>query len=97
MRLLHIGCGFRPLRLGGLVGYAEDLMAEQVRRGHDVSYFFTGRYYPLVAGPRLKPWVNAGVGMFEVVNSPLYDHGRQPYLELREPGIERMQGHPQCR
>ena len=28
--------------------------------------------------------------MLEVVNSPLYDHGRQPELELEEPRLERM-------
>jgi glycosyltransferase involved in cell wall biosynthesis len=28
--------------------------------------------------------------MLEVVNSPLYDHGRQPELELAEPRIDRM-------
>jgi len=78
------------MRLGGLVAYAEDLMAEQARRGHDVAYFFSGRYYPFVGGPRLKPWTHRGVAMFEVVNSPLYDHGRQPELELSEPRIERL-------
>ncbi len=28
--------------------------------------------------------------MFEVINSPLYDHGRQPELELDEPHTERL-------
>src|SRR5919199_3938426 len=90
MRLLHLGSGFRPWRRGGLVAYAEDLMAEQVRRGHDVAYFFSGRQYPLARGPRLRRWGRAGVEMLEVVNSPLYDHGRQPELEVAEPRIERM-------
>jgi hypothetical protein len=43
MRLLHIGSGFRPWRSGGLVAYVEDLIDEQVRRGHEVAYFFSGR------------------------------------------------------
>jgi glycosyltransferase involved in cell wall biosynthesis len=90
MRLLHIGSGFRPMRLGGLVAYSEDLMNEQVRRGHELAYFFSGRYYPFVSGPRLRRWEHDGIAMFEVVNSPLYDHGRQPRLELDEPHIERM-------
>ena len=89
MRVLHVGSGFRPLRVGGLVAYIEELMDEQVRRGDDVAYFFSGRYYPYRGGPRLKRWSRDGVTMLEVMNSPLYDHGRQPELELDEPRIER--------
>ena len=90
MRVLHVGSGFRPFRRGGLVAYAEDLMAEQVGRGHDVTYFFSGRHYPVARGPRLRRWARGGVAMLEVVDSPLYDHGRQPGLELDEPEVERM-------
>src|SRR5207244_9801949 len=90
VRLLHVGSGFRPWRLGGLVAYIEDLIGEQVRRGHEVAYFFSGRQYPFLSGPRLKRWERPGVAMLEVVNSPLYDHGRQPELEVAEPRIERM-------
>jgi glycosyltransferase involved in cell wall biosynthesis len=92
MRVLHVGSGFRPWRHGGLVAYTEDLMDEQVRRGHGVSYFFSGRQYPLVSGPRLRRWRQRGVEMLEVVNSPLYDHGRQPALEIGEPRVERTLG-----
>src|SRR4051812_10907866 len=90
MRILHVGSGFRPWRSGGLVAYVEDLMGEQLRRGHDVSYFFSGRQYPLARRPRLRRWERDGVPMLELVNSPLYDHGRQPGLEVGEPRIERM-------
>jgi glycosyltransferase involved in cell wall biosynthesis len=90
VRILHLGSGFRPMRRGGLVAYIEDLMEAQVARGHEVSYFFSGRFYPYLTGPRLKRWQHGGVGMFEVVNSPLHDHGRQPELELTEPRIERI-------
>jgi glycosyltransferase involved in cell wall biosynthesis len=90
MRLLHVGSGFRPWRRGGLVAYTEDLMDEQVRRGHEVAYFFAGRQYPLARGPRLRRWRQRGVRMLEVVDSPLYDHGRQPGLELAEPRVERL-------
>jgi len=38
------------------VAYVEDLMDEQVRRGDDVAYFFSGRQYPYVGGPRLRRW-----------------------------------------
>ena len=90
MRVLHVGSGFRPWRRGGLVAYVEDLMDEQVRRGDEVAYFFSGRQYPFVRGPRLRRWEQRGVAMLEVVNSPLYDHGRQPRLEVAEPRVERL-------
>jgi len=90
VRILHVGSGFRPWRHGGLVAYIEDLMEAQVARGHDVAYFFAGRQYPFVSGPRLKRWRRGDVEMLEVVNSPLFDHGRQPGLELAEPRLERL-------
>ena len=90
MRILHVGSGFRPMRLGGLVAYVEDLVDEQARRGDEVAYFFSGRQIPLVGGPRLKRWMRGRVAMFELVNSPLFDHGRQPDLELAEPRVERI-------
>lgn len=90
MRVLHLGSGFRPWRRGGLVAYVEDLMKAQRERGHEVTYFFAGRQYPWLRRPRLRRWERDGVAMLEVVNSPLYDHGRQPALELAEPRIERM-------
>lgn len=89
LRILHIGTGFRPWRRGGLVAYVEDLMDEQVRCGHEVTYLFAGRYYP-VGGPRLRRWRRGPVGMLEIVNSPIYDHGRQPELEIAEPRVERI-------
>jgi glycosyltransferase involved in cell wall biosynthesis len=61
-----------------------------VRRGHEVAYFFSGRYHPFVRRPRLRRWVRTGIQMLEVTDSPLYDHGRQPDLELEEPQIEAM-------
>jgi glycosyltransferase involved in cell wall biosynthesis len=70
------------------VAYIEDLMDEQVRRGHEVAYFFSGRQYPFARDPRLRRWERGGVAMLELVNSPLYDHGRQPELEIAEPRIE---------
>lgn len=90
LRVLHVGSGFRPLRWGGLVAYVEDLTAAQVRSGHHVSYLFTGRYFRWPKGPRLKRWNRDGVAMLEVINSPLYDHGRQPDLEISEAATERL-------
>ncbi len=72
------------------MAYVEDLTAEQVRRGHEVTYLFSGRQYPYLSGPRLRRWERGGVTMLEIVNSPLYDHGRQPELELDEPKVERV-------
>ncbi len=92
MRVLHVGWGFSPWREGGLITYAEDLMATQVERGHDVSYFLSGRHYPYVSGPRLKRWRRRGVAMNEVVNGPIVagmEHGtRDPTSELSEPRVE---------
>jgi glycosyltransferase involved in cell wall biosynthesis len=90
VKILHVGSGFVPWRVGGLVAYAEDLMHAQVRRGHEVACFFSGRHYPYVSGPRLRRWRREGVSMLEVVNSPLVDHGRQPEPEISEPRLERM-------
>ena len=90
MRVLHIGAGYRPLRRGGLIAYVEDLMQEQAQRGYEVSYLFSGRYFPLLSGPRLRRWRRGGVTMLEIVNSPLDDHGRQPELEVGEPRVERI-------
>lgn len=88
--VLHVGSGFRPLRWGGLVAYIEDLSAEQVRQGWRVSYLFSGRHYRWPRKLRLKRWRRDDMAMLEIVNSPLYDHGRQPELEVSEPGIERI-------
>lgn len=65
-------------------------MREQADRGDEVSYFFSGRYYPWLRRPRLRRRQHGAVEMLEVMGSPLYDHGRQPELELSEPQIERI-------
>ena len=90
MRLLHVGTGFRPWRRGGLVAYVESLAAEQAAAGHDVAYFFAGRQYPVRRRPRLRRWRRGQIAMLEVVDSPLYDHGRQPELEIAEPACESL-------
>jgi glycosyltransferase involved in cell wall biosynthesis len=90
VHVLHVGSGYRPLRWGGLVAYIEDLSREQVRQGMNVSYLFSGRYLRWPRGPRLVRGERDGVAMFEIVNSPLHDHGRQPELELAEPALEAM-------
>jgi glycosyltransferase involved in cell wall biosynthesis len=71
MRVLHVGYGFRPWRHGGLIFYAEDLMEAQAAGGHEVSYFFSGRRYPVGPRDRLRRWSRRGVAMREVVSSSL--------------------------
>ena len=92
MRILHLGWGFSPWRRGGLINYAEDLMAAQAERGHSVAYFFSGRHYAGVSGPRLKRWRLRDVEMHEVVNGPIVSGlelgTRTPELELAEPRLE---------
>ena len=90
MRLLHVGSGFRPWRHGGLVAYVEDLLDAQRARGDDVAYFFAGRQYPVARRTRLRRWERRGIPMLEVIDSPLYDHGAQPELELAEPRTEQL-------
>jgi glycosyltransferase involved in cell wall biosynthesis len=92
VRILHVGWGFSPWRVGGLIDYAEDLMDTQVARGDAVAYFFSGRYYPYVSGPRLKRWRRRGVAMHEVINGPVIagmEFGtRYPELDVAEPRLE---------
>jgi glycosyltransferase involved in cell wall biosynthesis len=71
MKILHIGYGFQPFRYGGLIVYAEDLMETQAGRGHEVSYFFCGRRYPLGPRNRLRSWTRRGVEMRELVSSTI--------------------------
>jgi glycosyltransferase involved in cell wall biosynthesis len=92
MRILHVGWGFSPWRAGGLIFYAEDLMAAQVAAAHDVAYFFAGRHYPYLGGPRLRRWRRRGVRMHELINAPIVpgaERGtRHPERELSEPRTE---------
>src|SRR2546423_13670700 len=92
MRTLHVGFGFLPLRYGGIIIYAEDVMDAQVARGHDVGYFFPGRRYPVGRANRLKRWSRRGVSMFELVNSSLGPGGDagtlRPQDDLSHPPSE---------
>ena len=94
VRILHVGWGFSPWRPGGLIFYAEDLMAAQAARGHEVSYLLSGRHYPGVRGPRLRRWRRDGVRMLEIVNPPIVvglERGtRAPERDLGEPRLERI-------
>lgn len=43
MKILHYALGFYPYRTGGLTQYVMDIMAEQVKHGHDVGMLWPGR------------------------------------------------------
>jgi glycosyltransferase involved in cell wall biosynthesis len=92
VRILHVGWGFLPWRVGGLIHYAEDLMAAQVARGDDVGYFFAGRHYAWPRRTRLKRWRRGKVAMHEVLNGPIVSGielgTRRPELDVDEPRIE---------
>lgn len=45
MRILHYTIGFAPERTGGLVGYATDLMEEQVKQGYDVYALYPANQF----------------------------------------------------
>jgi glycosyltransferase involved in cell wall biosynthesis len=94
VRILHVGWGFSPWRPGGLIFYAEDLMAAQAARGHEVAYLLSGRHYPGIRGPRLRRWRRGGVAMLEVVNPPIVvglERGtRAPLRDVEEPRLARI-------
>lgn len=86
MRILHVGFGFQPWILNGLIIYCEDVMDGQARAGHDVGYFFVGRQLPVIRRPFLHHWQRRDVRMFEFVNSTLvlgrHKGTRQPKQDL---------------
>lgn len=93
LRVLQVGWGFHPWRVGGLIIYADDLMADLIERGHQVTYFFAGRHYPFLTRRFMRRWRNRGVAMRELINPPIVpglERGtRRPDLELSEPWTER--------
>ena len=92
MRVVHVGWGFRPFRIGGLIAYVEDLAAEQAARGHDVAYFFAGRHLPRAERPRLRRWRRGGVQMLELFDCPVVVGAERgtldPGQQLSEPVAE---------
>ncbi len=92
MRILHVGFGFRPWIVNGLVIYSEAVMEGQVRAGHSVGYFFPARQLPLLRRPFLHRWRRGGVQMYEWVNSTLvvgrHRGTADPEGELGEPHAE---------
>jgi glycosyltransferase involved in cell wall biosynthesis len=96
VRILHVGFGFRPWIVNGLVIYSEAIMEGQVGQGHDVAYFFAARQLPFVRRSFLHRWERRGVQMFEWVNSRLIT-GRhrgtpEPERELEHAATEQAFG-----
>lgn len=94
MKILHIGWGFRPWRIGGIIEYAEDLMEKQIQKGWQVLYFFSGRYFLFIKRPKLLKWKRKGISMFEIINSPIF-HGSDrgilcPQKNMQEPWTEKF-------
>lgn len=92
MRILHVGFGYRPWIVNGLVIYGETVMDAQASRGHDVGYFFPARQLPGVHRTFVHRWRRRGVQMFELVNSSLvvgrHDGTADPLGELEHPPTE---------
>jgi glycosyltransferase involved in cell wall biosynthesis len=71
MRILHVGFGFRPWIVNGLIIHTEDLMHAQAGAGHEVGYFCAGRQLPLLRRSFLHEWRRGPVRIFEWMNSGL--------------------------
>ncbi len=91
MKILHVLWGFSPWREGGLVQYADDLMAAQAAAGHEVAAFFAGRR-GFWGKPALARWNRRAVRQYEIRNSPLVHLGIRGTFpvagELGEPRSE---------
>lgn len=92
MRVLHVGFGFSPYIVNGLVLYAEALMSGQVEDGDQVGYFLGGRRLPLLRRPVLHRWRRAGVEMFEWMNAGVvvgrHRGTARPDADLHDPPTE---------
>jgi glycosyltransferase involved in cell wall biosynthesis len=89
---MHVGRDFVELRRCGLTLYSDALMRAQQQGGHEVSYFFAGRYPPRISRPRLKRWARGPIAMFELVGSPITSHWtmgtRDPLADVEEPAVQ---------
>ncbi len=89
MRILHIGWGFKPWRVGGAIDYSQDIMSAQQKAGHEVFYFCSGRHYPFSKTTKLKKWQMDKIRVYEIINSPIFHSGdagtAYPLLDIEEP------------
>lgn len=82
MKILHYSLGLPPFRTGGMTKYCIDLMSEQVKKGHDVSFIYPGELHNKRKGVKIKSHGEVKVNnyfirdCFEVINPlpiPLLD------------------------
>ena len=70
MKILHYTIGFAPERTGGLVGYATDLMQEQVNLGHEVFALYPASQFWFGKKIKVKKAANLGeIKRFKLINS----------------------------
>ncbi|MBN6047601.1 glycosyltransferase [Streptococcus thermophilus] len=70
MKILHYTIGFAPERTGGLVGYATDLMQEQVNIGHDVYALYPASQFLFGKKIKVKKAGNLGeIKRYKLINS----------------------------
>lgn len=68
-------------------------MRAQARDGHELTYFFSGRRYPLMRRPRIHRWRSGDLEMVELLASPINSHWevgtRFPERDIEEPQGQR--------
>ena len=69
MKILHYTLGFQPSRTGGLVKYAEDLMAQQATDGHEVIALYPGEISIIFRQVRIKKAENRKFQCYKIINS----------------------------
>lgn len=90
MKILHLGWWMTPYRYGGAINAALTLMRGQLKAGHDLYYFCSGRYNFLKPKPYIREWTKDGIRIFELINSPnLIGSHTTPLIHCKHPEIER--------
>lgn len=69
MKILHYTLGFQPLRTGGLIKYAEDLMLEQMDQGHQVLALYPGNIRLFSKKVGIKKVSSRRFECYELLNS----------------------------
>lgn len=69
MRILHYTLGFPPARSGGLIGYAIDVMNEQINQGNEVYALFPGRLNLINKKMHFKAGSFSNIKTYELINS----------------------------
>lgn len=70
MKILHYTLGFPPLRSGGLVAYANDIMQEQINKGHTVYALYPANQFIFSKRPFVKlANMESGIQTYHLFNS----------------------------